>query len=97
MVAEVSMDIVQSTLSEFAKRHWILGGIGTSLLWFLVGKESKHNIGPLWRGVGVAIVLVVCGWAVAEQDWLGLIGGIVVLCLEVYWITRQRKSASRAS
>jgi CHASE2 domain-containing sensor protein len=87
---------VQSTLSEFAERYWILGGIGTSLLWFLVGKESKHNIGPLWGGVGVVILLVVCGWAIAEQEWFGLIGGIVVLCIEVYWImrARQRESAS---
>jgi hypothetical protein len=86
--------IVQSTLLEFAKRHWMLGGIGASLLWFLAGKESKHNIGPLWRGVGGAILLVVWGWAIAEQEWLGLIGGIVVLCIEVYWITRARQGES---
>jgi hypothetical protein len=95
----MSMDIVQSTLSEFAKRHWILGGIGASLPWFVAGEKSKHNIGPLSRGVGVVILLVVCGWTIAEQEWFGLIGGIVVLSVEVYWImrARQRESASGSS
>jgi hypothetical protein len=32
----------------------------------------------------VVILLVVCGWAIAEQEWLGFIGGIVVLCIEAY-------------
>jgi len=92
----VSINIVQSTIAEFAKRHWIPGGIGTSLLWFLAGENSKHNIGPLWRGVAVAILSAVCGWAIAEQEWLGLIGGIVVLSVEVYWImlARERDGAS---
>jgi len=90
------MDVVQ-TLSEFAKRHWILGGIGTSLLCLLAGQKSTHNIGPLWRGVGVVIILVVCGWAIAKQKWLGLIGGIVVFCIEAYWIMRahQRENPSK--
>jgi len=93
------MDVVQSALSEFAKRHWILGGIGTSLLWLLAGEKSTHNIGPLWRGGGVVILLVVCGWAIAEQEWLGLIGGIVVLCIEAYWIMRahQRENPSESN
>lgn len=92
------MDIVQITLSELAKRHWILGGIGTSLLWLLAGEKSNHNIGPLWRGVGVVILLVICGRAIAEQKWIGLIGGIVVLCIEAYWIAaRQRQKPSESS
>ena len=97
--AEMRMDVVQSALSEFAKRHWILGGIGTSLLWLLAGEKSTHNIGPLWRGGGVVILLVVCGWAIAEQEWLGLIGGIVVLCIEAYWIMRahQRENPSESN
>jgi hypothetical protein len=90
------MDIVQSAWSEFAKRHWILGGIGTSLLWLLAGEKSTHNIGPLWRGVGVVILLVVCGWAIAEQEWRGLIGGIVVLCIEAYRIMHARQRENRS-
>ena len=68
----------------------MLGGIAASLLWFVAGKQSKHNIGPLWRSVGLAILLVVCGWAIAEKEWLGLVTGIVVL----YWEMRSiRRSA----
>ena len=44
------VDVVQSTLSEFAKRHWILGGSGTSLEWLLACEKSTQNIGPVWRG-----------------------------------------------
>jgi hypothetical protein len=91
--------MVQSTLSEFASRHWILGGIATSLLWFLAGEKSKHGIGPVWRGVALFILLVVCGWAIVESNWLGLSMGILVLCIELYWIMRasqkKRESGSK--
>ena len=77
-----------ATLSDFAARHWVLGGIAASLLWFVAGKESKHNIGPLWRGVGVAILLVMCGWTIAEKEWLGLVTGVAVLYWEMRSIRR---------
>ena len=41
-----------STLSDFAAKHWLLGGIAVSLLWFFAGKQSLSN-----RGSGAAI-----GW-----------------------------------
>lgn len=82
------MDIMGSAITELVQRHWVIGGIGASLLWFVAGEKSEHNIGPVWRGVGVAILLAVCGWCIAEQEWAGLVGGIAVLCIEVYWIMR---------
>jgi len=77
-----------TTLSDFAARHWVLGGIAAALLWFVAGKESKHNIGPLWGALGVAILLVACGWAIAEKEWRGLVTGIVVLYWEMPSIQR---------
>ena len=77
-------------LAGFAVRHWIAGGIATSLLWFLAGKESSHGTGPVWRGVGVAILVTVCGWCIAEREWLGLAAGIVVLYCEIHYIRRLR-------
>jgi hypothetical protein len=79
-------------LSDFATKHWVLGGIAASLLWFLAGKQSlsnrKSNAAIGWQSVAVMIVLIMCGWAVAEKEWLGLAGGIVVLYLEVRSIRR---------
>jgi len=79
------------TLAEFAVRHWIAGGIATSLLWFFAGKESRHGIGPVWRGVGVAILVTLCGWCIAEREWLGLAIGIVVLYWEIQYIRRLKR------
>lgn len=77
-----------TTVSDLAARHWVVGGIATSLLWFLAGKHSKHDLGSLWRGVGVAILVVMCVWAAVEQEWLGLAAGIIVLCWEIRSICR---------
>jgi hypothetical protein len=70
----------------------VLGGIAASLLWFVAGKQSlsnrKSNAAIGWQSVAVMIVLIMCGWAVVEKEWLGLTGGIVVLYLEVRSIRR---------
>jgi hypothetical protein len=74
-------------LTQFAQRHWVLGGIFVSLLWFLAGKQSLSNGRPsaavLWQSVGIVILLILCGWAVADRQWLGLAFGIAVFCVEV--------------
>lgn len=77
-----------TALSDFAARHWVIGGIATSLLWFIAGRESKHDLGPLWRGVGVVILVVTCAWTVADREWLGLVAGVVVLCWEILFMLR---------
>ena len=35
-----------------------------------------------WQVVAAIISLIVCGWAAAERQWLGLVFGIVVFCVE---------------
>ncbi len=78
--------------SQFAEQHWILGGILASLLWFVAGKQSfsnrKADFAMLWQSVAVLIVLVLCGWAVAEREWLGLAFAIAVLYVEARSIRR---------
>jgi len=78
--------------SQFAQEHWVVGGILVSLLWFLAGKQSLSNgrsdAAIFWQSVGVIIILILCGWAVAERQWLGLAFGIAVLYLEARSIRR---------
>jgi len=78
--------------SEFAERHWALGGILASLLWFLAGKQSFSNrkadaaIG--YQLVAVAILLIMGAWAIAKGEWLGLAAALAVLYVEVRSIHR---------
>jgi hypothetical protein len=77
-------------LSQFAERHWIIGGILTSLLWFFAGfsnmKKSESVI--FWQSIAVIIVLIVCGWTIREGQWLGLLVAILVLSFEVWTMRR---------
>jgi len=72
--------------SQFTMEHWTVGGILVSLLWFLAGTQSLSKRGPdaamRWQVVAAIISLIVCGWAAAERQWLGLVFGIVVFCVE---------------
>ena len=81
-----------STLSDFAAKHWIAGGIGVSLLWFVAGRQSLSNRRPdaavLWQSVAVIIGLIVCGWTIVEKEWLGLAAAIALVCFEVRSIRR---------
>jgi hypothetical protein len=78
--------------SEFAAKHWPLGGIATSLLWFVAGQQfvqdKKLNIAILWQCVAVMIAIAMCGWALVKEEWLGLVCGIGVLYIEVRSIRR---------
>jgi hypothetical protein len=75
-----------SDWSQFARQHWVVSGILVSLLWFLVGKQSLSNgradAALFWQGVGAIILLILCGWAIAEKEWLGLIFGMAVLYID---------------
>jgi len=81
-----------SEWSQIAERHWIGGGILASLLWFFAARQSLSNRRPdaaiFWQSVGVIIVLIVCGWAVAEREWLGLVFAVAVLFVEALSIRR---------
>ncbi len=73
-------------------RHWVVGGIGASLAWFLAGRQSLSNKNPDaaigWQCVAAIIILIVCGWAVVEKEWVGLAFALVVLYMEVRSIKR---------
>jgi hypothetical protein len=32
-----------TALSDLAAKHWFMGGIGVSLMWFAAGKQSLSN------------------------------------------------------
>ena len=80
------------TLSNFAAKHWVVGGLAVSALWFLAGKQSVSNRRPdaaiPWQCVAVLIILITAGWAIAEKEWLGLAVAIAVLYAEVQAIRR---------
>jgi hypothetical protein len=88
-----------STLSDFAAKHWVVGGIGVSLLWFVAGRQSLSNRRPdaaiFWQAVAVIIALVLCGWTIAEREWLGLAAGILVVYFEVRSIRRSTLGSPR--
>jgi len=81
-----------STLSELAAKHWLIGGIAVSLLWFLAGRQSvsirRADAPVFWQSVAVIIGLIVCCWAIVEKEWLGLIAAIAVVFFEVRSIKR---------
>ena len=58
------------------------------MLWMLAGEKSKHGIKSLWRGVGISLLLVLCGWTISKQEWVGFAAASIVLCCEVYWVVR---------
>ena len=76
-----------STLSNLVAKHWLIGGIAVSLLWFIAGTQSLSNRRPdaaiFWQSVAVIIGLIVCGWAVVQKEWLGLGAAIAVVFFEV--------------
>lgn len=80
------------SLSGFADKHWIIGGIVASLLWVAAGwqffshRERKSAIE--WVSVGIVIIAIMCGWAAAEREYVGLLCGIAVLCLEAWLLMR---------
>jgi hypothetical protein len=41
-----------------------------------------------WQAVAVIIVLIVCGWTIAEREWLGLAAGMLTVYFEVQSIPR---------
>jgi hypothetical protein len=78
---------------QFAERHWIVGGILASLLWFVAGRQSLSNRQPgyaiFWQGIALFIVAVLCVWTVLEREWLGLAVGVAVLCIQAFSMRRR--------
>jgi hypothetical protein len=42
----------------------------------------------LWQGIAVFIAAILCIWAVVQREWLGLILGIGVLCIQAFSMRR---------
>jgi arginine exporter protein ArgO len=85
---------VMGSLSDFAAKHWVIGGLATSLLWFAVGRQDlrkRQMAAAGWQSIGVIIALIVCGWSLALREWFGLLAGIAVAAFEVYSMRRTAK------
>lgn len=83
---------LEGTWSDFAARHWMIGGILTSLLWFLAGRPSPTDKDGdpaiAWQCVAVLVIVILCIWAVVKSEWLGFACGLAVLYLEIRSIRR---------
>jgi len=81
--------------STILTHHWLLGGISGSLVWFLAAKQSISNRRPDlavgWQCGGILTILIMCGWAIKEGEWLGLALAIVVLSWEIRTLRRTLK------
>jgi len=73
--------------SQFAAEHWIAGGILTSLLWIIAGKQSfsnrKSDFAIGWYCGAILILVILCCWAVARGEWLGFACAASTLYFEV--------------
>jgi hypothetical protein len=50
--------------------------------------NERSDSAIFWVSVAVVLILAVCGWAVAEREWLGLAFALSVLCIEGLWVAR---------
>lgn len=79
-------------MSELLTRHWVIGGLLASLLWFLAGQQSLSNKKPdnaiAFQRVAVFLIVALCAWSVVEGEWLGLVCGLAVLYFEIRSIRR---------
>jgi len=89
---------VNQSLTESIRAHWVIGGMATSLIWFLAGRQSlankKPNVALGWQSVAVLIILTLVGWTVAEREWVGLTFSTVVLMLEL-WLIKSTLTARK--
>jgi hypothetical protein len=94
------MTNMQLSFTETITKHWVIGGIAASLIWYLAGEQSLSNGKPNaalgWQSVALFVILVFLGWMIAEGEWLGFVCSIGVLCLE-FWSIRKTLAARRAS
>jgi len=84
--------LLASVWSDVASRHWVIGGIAASLLWWFTGRPSASdkNVNPAvaWQCVAVLIVVILCVWTVVKSEWLGFACTLAVLYLEIRSIKR---------
>jgi hypothetical protein len=79
-------------LSDFATKHWIVGGAVASLLWLWGGKQyaekSKWGVAVSCQCIAVVIIVMVAGWTVAERQWAGVALAIFIFAMEMRELTR---------
>jgi hypothetical protein len=61
----------------------------SSLFWFATGRQSLPHRRPdaaiFWQAIAVIIALILCGWTIAEREWVGLGAGVItVYCGQEY-------------
>lgn len=49
--------------------------------------QSAAGICPVLAASAVFLAAIVCVWAVLEQEWVGLVFGVAVLCIEAFSMT----------
>ena len=90
---------LESTWSDLFTRHWVIGGIVSSLVWFFAGQQSLCNnkvdsaIG--WQCGAVLTSLILCTWTVVKGEWLGFVCGLAMLYFEILSIRRILTSQNR--
>lgn len=86
-------------MSEFWKfltEHPEVAGIGSSLIWFMAGRQSISNGKPenaiFWESGGFLIALATCIYTLKTQEWVGLTFGVTLIVAEILWVIRERRS-----
>lgn len=78
--------------SDFLTRHWLIGGVTASFLWFFADRQpfsnKKTDTAIAFQCVAVFIIVILCVWAVVKREWLGFGCGLAVLYLEIRSIRR---------
>jgi len=79
-------------LFTFAAQHWVIGGTLTSLVWFFAAKQyvrQEHSgIATSWLCIAVCVILAMAGWAVREEELIGLLATLAVLLVELWELKR---------
>jgi hypothetical protein len=93
--------MIESGFTAFARSHWVIGGVVTSLLAHLSGLQSfeykKNDFAFLQSCIGIMIAVILLGWTIARGEWVGLLLTIGVLYFEIRSIRRMLKEHERQS
>ncbi len=83
---------MMSSLSELGKQYWWAGGTIASLMWLWGGKQYAAKAefvgGVSWQCIALIIIVIVAGWTIAENKWVGLAVAILVFAIEVRELRR---------
>lgn len=87
-------------MKSFLAEHWVVGGITTSLLWFVLGRyfssDRNRDFAIVEQWIGIMMILALCGWTLFESEWIGLVASVSVLTGEI-WMTLRKERGIAAS